>query len=199
MRYLEVAAIVFALNLIPAFGPPTWAILVLVKFNWGLNVPAAVLIGATAAAGGRYLLARATRTLRPHLSQRRQESLIAAQAVVTRHRVGSWMGLALFALSPLPSAQLFEAAGIMTLRLAPLTAAFFVGRLVSYSLYMGAATAVQGSVASLVTSDLKSPTSIAVQVALIAGLVGLTMINPALVRRLATIRLRRRRDARRPG
>lgn len=109
------------------------------------------------------------------------------------------MGLALFALSPLPSAQLFEAAGIMTLRLVPLTAAFFVGRLVSYSLYMSAATAVQGSVASLVTSDLKSPTSIAVQVALIAGLVGLTMINPALARRLATTRLRRRRDDRRPG
>ena len=45
---------------------------------------------------------------------------------VERNRAGSIAGLALFALSPLPSAQLFIAAGVTGVRLLPLTAAFFV-------------------------------------------------------------------------
>jgi membrane protein YqaA with SNARE-associated domain len=184
MHYLELAAIILGLNLIPAFGPPTWAVLVLLKFDWDLNAAAAVLIGAAAAGSGRYLLARATRLVRPRLSQRRRDSLSAAQATITQHRAGSWIGLGLFALSPLPSAQLFEAAGIMTVPLIPLTAAFFAGRLVSYSLYMGAASAVHASVASTLTSDLKSPTSIAVQVLLLAAVAGLTMISPRMAGRL---------------
>jgi hypothetical protein len=40
----------------------------------------------------------------------------------------------LFAAAPLPSAQLFEAAGLARVRLRHLVAAFFVGRLVSYSI-----------------------------------------------------------------
>lgn len=42
---------------------------------------------------------------------------------------------------PVPSAQLFAGAGLMGVRLVPLTAAFFAGRIVSYSLYVGAASA----------------------------------------------------------
>lgn len=183
---LELAAIVLALNLVPAFGPPTWAVLVLLKFTWGLDAAVAVVIGAAAAGSGRYLLARATRWVRPRLSQRRRDSLAAAQAAITEHRVGSWLGLGLFALSPLPSAQLFEAAGIMTVPLVPLTAAFFAGRLVSYTLYMSAASYAHESIATVLTSDLRSPTSIAVQVALLAGLVGLTTISPARIRWLRT-------------
>lgn len=52
-------------------------------------------------------------------------------------------GLALFAVSPVPSAQLFEAAGLMSVRLLPLTAAFFVGRTVSYAFYASGAEMVR--------------------------------------------------------
>jgi hypothetical protein len=102
---------------LPAFGPPTWAVLVFFRLN--SELPA----------------------------------------------------FPLFALSPIPSAQLFVAAGLLTVPLDPLTAAFFAGRLVSYSLYVGAASAARDSLGSVLGDAFGSPLGIAVQVAMFAGLV----------------------------
>jgi hypothetical protein len=52
-------------------------------------------------------------------------------------RGGLIASFALFAVAPLPSAQLFEAVGLARVRLGGLFAAFFVGRLASYSIYVG--------------------------------------------------------------
>ncbi len=82
-----------------------------------------VLIGALAAAAGRLALAVAFSHLRGHVSARQTANLEAAGKVLNRDRKRSFAGLALFALSPLPSAQLFEAAGLVGVALVPLTAA----------------------------------------------------------------------------
>jgi hypothetical protein len=71
--------------------------------------------------------------------------------------------------------------------LVPLTAAFFAGRLVSYSLYVGAASAARESLSSVLDDAFASPVGIAVQVALLAGLVLLVRFDWAGA-------LRRRRD-----
>src|SRR5258708_18500591 len=110
LRLLVAAATVFGINLLPALGPPTWAVLVLFKLNWDLPPVALVLVGAGAAGAGRLFLAYATRALRQHLPRRRVENLRAAGERLRRHRGRSILRLALFAVSPLPSAQLFEAA-----------------------------------------------------------------------------------------
>jgi membrane protein YqaA with SNARE-associated domain len=185
-----VAVIVFGVNLIPAFGPPTWAVLVYVELNHDLPTVGLVLVGAAAAASGRLVLALAFRRLRDHVSPRRRANLEAAREVLAGSRARSVAGLGLFALSPLPSAQLFEAAGLIGVALLPLTAAFFVGRLVSYSLYVGAAhTAADTSIGQVVLESVRSPVGIAIQVALLAGLVLLTRIDwLALQRRHRTPR-----------
>lgn len=99
--------------------------------------------GALAAGLGRFTLSTAARQARKHMSRRRLESLASAQAVLAGSRRKAAAGLALFALSPLPSAQLFVAAGLMTVPLVPLTGAFFAGRLVSYSIYVAGASAAK--------------------------------------------------------
>ncbi len=176
--YLIVAAVVVGVNLLPAFGPPTWAVLVFYRLDSHLAVVPLVLIGALAAAAGRLALAVAFSHLRGHVSARQTTNLEAAGKVLNRDRKRSFAGLALFALSPLPSAQLFEAAGLVGVALVPLTAAFFAGRIVSYSLYVGGASAAARTGAGkLVTSSFTSPWGIAVQVLLLLGLVGLTRIN----------------------
>jgi membrane protein YqaA with SNARE-associated domain len=177
MLYLAAVGIVLGVNLLPAFGPPTWALLVLFKLNWHLNPVALVILGACAAGSGRYLLARVCYRLRGRLSQRRRDNLAAAQTYLTGHRGGAILGLGLFALSPLPSAQLFEAAGVLGLPLLPLTGAFFAGRLVSYSLYIGAAAVAQRTYGGLLTSALTSPLGIATQVVMLLAIIGLTQIN----------------------
>lgn len=177
MHYLAVAGIVFAVNLMPALGPPSWAVLALLLLNWHLNLAALVIIGALSAGAGRYVLARATRALRGHLSEKRRDNLTAAQELITRRRAGTVLGVGLFALSPLPSAQLFEAAGLLALPLVPLTLAFFAGRLVSYSIYVSTVAVAQRSYGDVLTSALRSPVGIALQVALLVGLVLLARID----------------------
>ena len=177
MHYLLAVAIVFAVNLMPFLGPPTWAVLVLMLIRWHLNGAVLVLVGALAAGAGRYVLAVATRSLRGRIGARRRANLEAAQAAITGHRAGAVVGLGLFALSPLPSAQLFEAAGILAVPLLPLTAAFFAGRIVSYSIYIFSAGLVAQRYGDVLTTALRSPIGIAIQVAMLVVLVLLAELD----------------------
>src|SRR6478672_4511103 len=119
----------------PAFGPPTWSIIVLFGLNSSLPISAIVLTGAIAAASGRFLLAHGARRLRRSASEKTRCNLAAAKEALEQNKGRGILALGLFALSPLPSAQLFEAAGLTGVRLLPFTLAFFAGRLVSYSIY----------------------------------------------------------------
>lgn len=162
---------IFGVNLLPAFGPPTWAVLVFFRLNSELPAVPLVLLGALAAAMGRLTLAATARHFRPRFSAERRKNLEAAEEILVGSRRKAFAGLGLFALSPIPSAQLFVAAGLLTVPLVPLTAAFFAGRLVSYSLYVGAASAARDSLGSVLGDALGSPLGIAVQAAMLAGLV----------------------------
>jgi uncharacterized membrane protein YdjX (TVP38/TMEM64 family) len=187
--YAVVAAAVFAVNLLPAFGPPTWAVLVLFSLHGDYATPALVIVGAVAAAGGRLVLAYGTRRLGDRLPQRQRANLRAAGDLFAQRRGRSLAMLALFAVSPLPSAQLFEAAGLMTVRLLPLTAAFFAGRIVSYSIYVGGAAALSSTdTGKVLLSSLTSPWALLFELAALAALVGLAHVDWA---RLAE---RHRRD-----
>ena len=162
--------IVFAVNLLPAFGPPTWALLVFFSLDFDLPGAPLVLGGALAAATGRFVLAKGARRLRPRLSAARRASLDRAQAAIGENRARAAAGLGLFALSPVPSGQLFVAAGLMTVPLLPLTAAFFAGRLVSYSIYVSVATIAERNLGSLALDALASPLGMGLQVAMLVVL-----------------------------
>jgi hypothetical protein len=163
-------AVIFAVNLLPAFGPPTWSVLVFFSLDFDLPAVPLVLGGALAAASGRLLLASAARHLRPRLSAARRASLDRAQATLSGNRPRAIAGLGLFALSPVPSGQLFVGAGLMTVPLLPLTAAFFAGRLVSYSIYVSVATIAAANLGSVALDALTSPLGMALQVAMLIGL-----------------------------
>lgn len=162
--------VVFAVNLLPAFGPPTWAVLVFFSLDFDLPAIPLVLGGALAAAAGRFVLANASRRLRPRLSAARVEHLNRAQTALSANRLRTAAGLGLFAVSPVPSGQLFVGAGLMTVPLLPLTAAFFAGRLVSYSIYVGAATVAERNLGSLALDALTSPLGLGLQIAMLVGL-----------------------------
>ncbi len=170
-------SLVFAVNLLPAFGPPTWAVLIALKFSLDLEPVPLVLLGALAAASGRYCLAHGARHLRGRFSVERLENLNAARELITGGRGRALAGLGLFAVSPVPSAQLFVAAGLVDVAILPLTAAFFAGRLVSYTLYVGAATAASASLGAVVTDSLGSPVGIALQLVMLGALVALLRVD----------------------
>jgi uncharacterized membrane protein YdjX (TVP38/TMEM64 family) len=178
LAYLAVFGIVLGVNLMPAFGPPTWTILVLYRFRSDLNPVALVIVGAVAAALGRLALGYATRAIRGKFSEKRRKSLDAMRRRLERHRRAGLLALFLFALSPLPSAQLFEAAGITGIKLRPLTAAFFCGRLVSYSIYMAGASALKNTnVGGMIRDSFTSPLGIGLQVAFLGLIVLLGRVD----------------------
>jgi hypothetical protein len=107
---LVLAGVVLGVNVLPAFGPPTWAVLVFFRLQSNLAAVPLVLIGAAAAACGRLVLAYGSRAFRSRLSEPRMDNLEAVRDAVGGSRRRAAAGLGLFALSPLPSAQLFVAA-----------------------------------------------------------------------------------------
>jgi uncharacterized membrane protein YdjX (TVP38/TMEM64 family) len=176
--YLLLAAAVFGINLLPAFGPPTWAVLVLFDLNGDYRLAALVLVGALSAASGRLVLAMVTRRLGRRLPERWRGNAEAAGERLAENRGRSLAGLTLFAVSPLPSAQLFEAAGLMSVRLLPLTAAFFAGRTVSYTVYSSTADALsETDTGETLLSSITSPWGVALQVVMLVGIVLLGRVD----------------------
>ena len=165
--------------LVVAFLFAPLALIALYAFNSDLELVPLVGLGALAAATGRYLLGHATRALGARfLSEKTQANLAAARRALEERRRNGLLALGLFALSPLPSAQLFEAAGLARLPLLPFTAAFFAGRIVSYSIYgLTAQTIRSTSFGDVVREEIASPLGIAVQVVMLGALVLLARID----------------------
>jgi uncharacterized membrane protein YdjX (TVP38/TMEM64 family) len=169
-QFALAVAIIFAVNLLPAFGPPTWAVLVFFTVNFDLSAAPLVVAGAMAAASGRFVLANGARRGRSRLSEARLASLDRAQRTLSGNRRRAVAGLGLFALSPVPSGQLFVAAGLMTVPLLPLTIAFFSGRLVSYSIYVGVATIAERNLGDIALDAILSPLGMALQLVMLVAL-----------------------------
>ncbi|WP_395612311.1 hypothetical protein [Allosphingosinicella sp.] len=178
LELLTLFAIVFGVNLLPAFGPPTWAVLVLYVLNTTLHPALLIPVAALAAASGRLVLALAFRLLRDRLPAKYRNNLAAAKQALEKNRRNAILALGLFALSPVPSAQLFEAAGLAGVRLLPFTLAFFLGRTVSYSIYVFTASGLKASsLGDSFKEAIISPWGIALQVAMLIGLVFFARID----------------------
>lgn len=176
--FLILFLIVLGINLLPAFGPPTWSIIVFYGLNSDLPVALIVIVSALAAATGRLLLAYGFRVLGGRLPEKQKRNLDAAREALEARPRNMILGLGLFALSPLPSAQLFAAAGLAKVRLLHFTAAFFAGRLVSYSIYAATAKGLRGtSLGDSFAETLKSPWGIALQIGMIGAVILFAQID----------------------
>ena len=138
-------AVVFVLNVVPAFAPPTWITLSFI----GLSMPdvpvgALALIGACAATLGRVTLAKLSRFVvrGRFLGEHARANIDAIKAGLERRRAVTFGIFLAYAFSPLPSNYLFIAYGLTTLKLAFVALPFFIGRLASYSFWVFTATAV---------------------------------------------------------
>jgi uncharacterized membrane protein YdjX (TVP38/TMEM64 family) len=170
--------IVLGINLLPAFGPPTWLIIVFYGLNSDLPIALIIIVSAIASTSGRVLLAHGFRFLGGYLPEKQKRNLaVAGQALESRQR-NILIGLALFILSPLPSAQLFAAAGLAGIRLLNFTVAFFAGRLISYSIYATTAKGLRGTdLGEAFATTLKSPWGMALQIGMLALLVVIAQID----------------------
>jgi uncharacterized membrane protein YdjX (TVP38/TMEM64 family) len=177
--YLAAILAIIALNALPAFAPPTWMALVFFLLHYDLNPVALVILGVASATAGRAILAWYFRKFAHLVPTKFSKNMEYAGHYLNGERGKRYAILALFLISPVSSAQLFEAAGMMkTITLKPLLAAFAVGRTISYSTYVsGAAVIAATNFGELLIHELKSPWAIGVQIAMIAGLIALGKID----------------------
>lgn len=192
---LLTAGVVFLVNLMPAFGPPTWIVLAFLKIRYDVPSVLLVVVGASASAAGRYALARGAHAFRRRLPQEKREGLeLLGRRLEAEPAMSAGM-LGTFLLSPLPSAQLFVAAGLAEVRLGRLTAVFFAGRLVTYSIYVAGTVVAVDQFGDVLTHSLYSPYGIALQALMVLGLVAMIRIDwPAAFERFDAWRRRRKGD-----
>lgn len=137
--------LVFALNLIPAFAPPTWMALALVGFQYH-DTSAALLagVGAVAATLGRLTLAKLSHRIvrQKLLSDAHRANIDVIKDRLEKRKALTASVFLFYAFSPLPSNFLFIAYGLTGLPLLRVALPFFIGRLVSYGFFiMGGAAA----------------------------------------------------------
>ena len=140
-----------------------------------MNPLALIVLGVISATFGRAILANVFRAIRTWLPKGYIANMESIGVKIETHPRRALGLLTLFFLSPISSAQLFEAAGIIrTISLPPLLIAFAGGRLISYSIYVSGASALKAtSLGQIIKDELTSPLAIALQVLLILGLVAL--------------------------
>lgn len=175
---VAVVAIIF-LNALPAFAPPTWMALVFFLLHYDANPIALVFLGVLSATAGRAILAWYFRRFAHLVPTKFSKNMEYAGKYLEAEPGKRFAILALFLISPVSSAQLFEAAGLMkTIKLRPLLIAFAAGRTISYSTYVtGAAAIAATNFGEILIHELKSPWAIGVQIVMIAGLIALGSID----------------------
>jgi hypothetical protein len=177
--YLFAVLAIVAMNALPAFAPPTWMALIFFLVNYDANPVALVILGIASATTGRGILAWYFRKFAHLVPTRFSHNMEYAGRFFESQPGKRYAILALFLVSPISSAQLFEAAGMMkTIKLKPLLAAFAVGRSFSYSTYVTGAVALAAtSFGEVLIAEIKSPLSIAIQILMIAGLIAIGLID----------------------
>ncbi len=172
--WLLVAATAVLLNAVPAFMPPTWALLAYFHLQRDLDIVPLAAVGAVSAASGRMVLALASRAFGMRFVPKGWRSNIETLAeTIKGHRFLGLSSLALFAIGPIPTNHLFIAAGISRVSLPPILVVFGLARFVSYMIWVAVAGTATRSLGNLLTPSLGSG---AAAVAQIVGFVALILV-----------------------
>jgi hypothetical protein len=145
IELITMFGVIFALNIIPAFAPPTWMVLSWIGFSHPLGNPFAIaLAGALAATTGRLVLAKLSRIIirQRFMSEVTRGNIDVVKDGLERHRTLTFGAFLLYAFGPFPSNYLFIAYGLTSLPFWLVAVPFFVGRCVSYSFFVFTASEV---------------------------------------------------------
>jgi membrane protein DedA with SNARE-associated domain len=137
--YILLFILIFIINVVPAFMPPTWIILSFFYVNNDLLFLPTIILGVIAATSGRIVLAL--------ISKYWLKKVLPISFYSNYQYLGEYLKghtkLTLpivfgYAFSPISSNSLFIMAGLSNLNLKLIASSFFIGRLISYSFWITA-------------------------------------------------------------
>lgn len=144
-KLLLLFLLIFVLNVIPAFAPPTWMVFSFLGFRFPDHMGVALaLVGALAATLGRFTLAKGSNLIvrRHFLSDEARQNVDAIKEQLSKRKKLTFGVLLFYAFTPLPSNYLFMAYGLTAMDLKLITIPFFIGRWMSYSFWTFTAASV---------------------------------------------------------
>lgn len=142
--FLVIFLVVFALNVMPIFAPPTWSVLSFIAIRYNSNIVLLAVVGAVAATLGRLVLAKLSTVIvrQKFLSDDTKKNIDAVKERLESKKKLTFSILLFYAFSPFPSNHLFIAYGLTALKLKLIAIPFLLGRVVSYAFWAFTASSV---------------------------------------------------------
>ncbi len=128
--------IVVIINLIPAFAPPTWALLTDAVLKWRADPWITLVVGLVGAALGRSIMYVYSTFFYKYVPAKKKARMEEIKQLIEKKKKGFAELVFVYSLGPLPSNFLFILGGLMELPFIPLLVGFVLGRAVSYGLAM---------------------------------------------------------------
>ena len=155
--YILLFILIFIINVVPAFMPPTWIILSFFYVNNDLLFLPTVILGVIAATSGRIVLALISKYW---LKKALPISFYSNYQYLGKYLKGhTKLTLPIvfgYAFSPISSNSLFIMAGLSNLNLKLIASSFFIGRLISYSFWITASHQLSNRLDTIFTGAFSS-------------------------------------------
>jgi len=178
MNYFFLSLLIYTINVVPGFMPPSWTILAYFYIHTHTLFLMTVVLGALFATLGRFTLYYLSKKYFYRLfSRKSQENFKAVGMFLNKKQKISIPLFFLYLFMPFPSNQLFIGAGIANMKIGPLLVVFFLGRLVSYSIWISSSKFAVTNLAYLFQGHITKTNAIIINIAGFVLLYLFSLIN----------------------
>jgi hypothetical protein len=160
---LAAFALVFVINLVPAFMPSSWMVLAFFYIKFDLPLLVLTVGGAIVSGFGRLALAKGSATFRRRFMRGKEPDLRELGTFLDRHR--NYVAPATFAytLTPFPTNNLFIAAGMVGVSMTWVLAGFWAGRILADTFWVWTTHRVFNSIADVFSGAVGGRVAIGLQ------------------------------------
>lgn len=156
-------ALVFLINTIPAFMPSTWMVLAYFYIQHDLPLLPLTVGGAIVSGFGRLLLAKGSEWFSRHFMRVRRRDLELVGGYLDRNRHVAAPATFAYTLTPLPTNNLFIAAGMVGVNLGWVLAGFWAGRILADTFWVWTTERVFASMGDVFEGAFSTPWAMALQ------------------------------------
>lgn len=175
--YILLAVLIFSINIIPAFMPPTWMVLAFFYITFDLSFFPTIIIGALMATLGRIALSYMARDyFRPLLSKKSRLNYSALGKLLNKNRKLTIPLIFSFAFLPIPSNQIYIAVGLSKANINLFALSFCIGRIISDSFWVALAHRLNKSLSSIFILHIHNINTLIIELLGFAVLYGISII-----------------------
>jgi hypothetical protein len=160
---LAAFALVFLINLVPAFMPSSWMVLAFFYIKFDLPLLVLTIGGAIVSGFGRLALAKGSAEFRRRFMRGKEPDLRRLGAYLDEHRRFAAPATFVYTLTPFPTNNLFIAAGMVGVNLRWVLAGFWAGRILADTFWVWTTHRVFNSIGDVFSETVGGRVAIGLQ------------------------------------